>query len=506
MARLNSVIRRYTPPTCTIEILAQSSPLSRWMGQTVIKQLRFNLHFDDPRLPQAERIMIKGDRDQLEELNHAVIFYVQRLLQESAENFAVSFSQQVKTDANLDKLETKDISPTASATTRLSEVSSDTPLQIPTNKIYLEPSGNLTHKLYLGSLSNQISTPVVQLSVLQLFDLATALDEYSSDVLTLPSFNSELAGSRLPNWASVAAILVFAAGLTPLTWQYANNMRQKQIRTAKKATPEVAKVATLPSPPMFSLNSPQPGFSPTNGVNSLSTSSSTNSPPAANVFPSDIFANSTPQTSPKNKLALSQSPSSSVNSSLNKNLQMPLKISADNIRRNSLDITTHQNILTKNYDTSRITPVIPSRFSNQTTIIPPVASPADPRLVDRNINKNSLGNQFSAKRRISAATEVATDSTLFDTPQVAEAREYLKRRWQPPSGLSQTLEYSLMLGVDGSLERLLPLNQAAREYVDSSGIPEIGKAFVSANKSGKNMRLRVVLSPDGRVQTFPESP
>jgi hypothetical protein len=36
-------------------------------------------------------------------------------------------------------------------------------------------------------------------------------------------------------------------------------------------------------------------------------------------------------------------------------------------------------------------------------------------------------------------------------------------------------------------------------------MPEIGQPFVSANKNGENVRIRVVLSPDGKVQTFPEN-
>ena len=98
------------------------------------------------------------------------------------------------------------------------------------------------------------------------------------------------------------------------------------------------------------------------------------------------------------------------------------------------------------------------------------------------------------------------NKTLFDTPQVAEAREYLNKRWQPPTGLSQALEYSLTLGIDGTIEKILPLNKVAREYIDSSGIPQIGKPFVSTNKSGQNLRIRVILNPDSKVQTFPETP
>ena len=56
----NSVVRRYTPPTCTLEILAESSPLSHWMSQTVVDQLRFQLHFDDPTLPEDLRIPNEG--------------------------------------------------------------------------------------------------------------------------------------------------------------------------------------------------------------------------------------------------------------------------------------------------------------------------------------------------------------------------------------------------------------------------------------------------------------
>jgi hypothetical protein len=101
-------------------------------------------------------------------------------------------------------------------------------------------------------------------------------------------------------------------------------------------------------------------------------------------------------------------------------------------------------------------------------------------------------------------SEVAT-GTLFDTPQVAEARDFLKKRWQPPTELKQTLEYSLLIGVDGKVERILPLGKAARDYVDTTGMPGIGQPFVSPNRNGQNVRIRAVFSPDGKVQTFPES-
>jgi len=86
----NSVLRRYTPPTCTLEIRAKSSPLSRWVGQSVLKDLHFELRFDDPRKPEEKRVTIRGDRTDLEVLYDAVNSYVQNLLDPSPREFSVA--------------------------------------------------------------------------------------------------------------------------------------------------------------------------------------------------------------------------------------------------------------------------------------------------------------------------------------------------------------------------------------------------------------------------------
>ncbi len=105
------------------------------------------------------------------------------------------------------------------------------------------------------------------------------------------------------------------------------------------------------------------------------------------------------------------------------------------------------------------------------------------------------------------SNQVATrnSNALFDaTAQVSEAREFLTKRWQPPSGLNQTLEYSLVVGVDGTIERILPLGKASRIYIDRTGMPLIGERFVSPNRNGQTVIIRAVYSPDGKVKTFAE--
>ncbi|MBD2168709.1 DUF4335 domain-containing protein [Calothrix membranacea FACHB-236] len=547
----NSVIRRYTPPTCTLEVLAQSSPLSRWTGKTVLKQLSFELRFDDPRLPEESRLPIRGDRDQLEALCDAVSIYIQQFLQQSPETFSLSFpspqdSSKVASDAQI-----QDFQQTAQpvSTQKLRSF----PSSFPTTTIYLEPSSSLTHKLFLGSLASQASGPVIELSLLQLFDLGTALDEYSADIMALPTLeNTGSSVARFPVWAPVAAVLVLGVGLLPVTWQYVNNIKPNQQQTAKKTNTNSGTIALQPSPqvnPEAGLAAPD-SFPPLPNIGSTTPIPTSSLPADPLLIPNSGLANK-PQTLPNSNFPsaptsatsslpkgipspasglgipqktnptfptnsqfgvpptisdpqialqpnLTQNKPGSVSSSdlgLPKRRELPPSLSTD---RSSRSVTPNLPI------TAAPLPVIP----NETTSARKLEGEYNPTstTTSRPSNENALVDRLRESRKTPTTTNPqATDSTLFDTPQIAEARQYLQKRWQPPSGLRQTLEYSVMVGVDGTVERIFPLNKAARDYVDSAGMPNIGTPFVSANRYGRNVRLRAVLSPDGKVQIFPET-
>ncbi|MEH1917777.1 DUF4335 domain-containing protein [Nostoc sp.] len=528
----NSVIRCYTPPTCTLEVFAQSSPLSRWMGKTVLKHLSFELRFDDPRLPEEQRFPIRGDREQLEALCDAVTNYVQQFLQQSPESFWVSFSGTHQSSTALDEPELK------SSTKTLNAFST----QIPGANIHLEPSSYLTHNLFLGSLANYSSGPVIQLSLLQLFDLASALDEYSTDVMALPTLNSTGSTLRFPAWAPIAAVLVLGIGFLPVTWQYANNIREKQQQTAKTSDSTAVKTALEPS---SSLNfpTPEPGLTPPSNnllgstpplststlpqapLTAPSSSSFSAPPPNTLTIPQGTTATfpSNRASAPSSKIPgqeiailpnLGQNPTGSSSqpgaipqlrslpprlssnaNSLPTNISPVLPPSLDTIpNKNRVNTPTQPSPLTSQQLDERISSLQQSSAGEKPTSQLPSS---------RTAANNPFIDQLGDAAKNPTSREVAT-GTLFDTPQVAEAREYLTKRWQPPTGLGQTLEYSLIVGVDGTIERIFPLNKAAREFVDDAGMPEVGKPFVSANKNGQNVRIRVVLSPDGKVQTFPD--
>lgn len=550
----NPVIRRYTPPTCTLEVMAESSALSRWMSQSVLKELRFELRFDDPRQPEEKTIAIRGDRDQLEALYVAVTSYVQEFLQMSPESFWANFSPPEDISQTLNDPEVTELRNSSQQSYNLNSFATE----IPRTDIHIKPSTHLTHQLFLGSLSSPTSGSAIQLSVLQLFDLATALDEYSSDVVALPNLNSRSTRYSIPAWAPVAAVLVIAAGLTPITWQYGTRLRQQQ-QVAKKTTQETTTVEVSPSP--TALSSPLPILTPGDGLPlqqlppldpNLPTSNSPSAPtaqtfpilPPAPQAPSNPTFPTASQTSPN----LANLPQTSVPSSgttlavpttktpsvaavpqnpitlKTPNQKIAPQTNPKNPKQNSIALAPNGAVSLppelQNPPSGLPTSEIPS--ASNSSAVPPTlsnlpnissggnsalssANTSTPSDTDALITRLRQGRKSGNNTPTEVATSSSTSNTLFDTTQVAEAREFLNKRWQPPTGLRQPIEYSLLVGVDGSIERILPLGKAARDYVDRTGMPLIGEPFVSPNKNGQPLKIRAVFSPDGKVKTFPET-
>lgn len=459
----HSVLRRYTPPTCTLEIIGNHSPLSRWMAQPVVKNLRFQLSLDDPKLLKDEWVTVRGDRVQLEALCEAVSSYVQHFLEQSPNRIGELVSVSSKAE----------IAPLAE--TAIHDAVGRSP-QPNGAEISLQPQGLLSHNLRLGSLATEETGSMTPLSTLQLFDLANALDEYASEIVALPNLQPARTGwlKSSPAWAQVAAIGLVVVGLStsvvklfdessrtpepPIMSQGATSRDQTIANqlpptVTENATPPVASKQPLPPPPTPGATVPATPSLPTVTVSPVI-------PPSPNV-----------------NLGESQ----------------PIAPGSALERRDRSEATA-QNSITLD-ETGEGIALAPA----------PALKPelGDNPVARRSASSESPGVASSqAPRALSAPAQT---STAFDTiPQVAEVRQYFQQRWTPPEGLTQTIEYTLVINQNGSVQQILPLGQTAGDYVDRSGIPLVGEPFVSPLKTKPNAKIRLVLSPDGKVQTFLE--
>ncbi len=533
MALSNSVLRRYTPPTCTLEIVAKSSPLSRWVGQSVIKDLRFELRFDDPRRPEDQRVTIRGDRTDLEVLCDAVNSYVQDFLDPYSTQLPLAL-QTPNSDSRPDdnrirdsrSLPTSDLTRSHSVAAQASEqglddgslaadrelnpkVRSLKPRTLPTD-IYLQPKGLLNHNLFLGELATEESGRVVDLSVLQLFDLATALDEYAADVVALPNLN-RAGWKATPLWTRAAAAVVVAVGVTTAAVKFLDQPYSQQEASAPTAgsqpSPAGTPLASIPTAPP-TLVSPSP--IPTPAVPPSLAASPTLLPPTPVAIPTAPVQNLPPGIQPPQ-----QRPAFSINPPP-QNTAIASKRAAPDPAQVALvpapsapraRPTPSPSGNTQAQKTTPRTPATPFPLPSLPSLTPS-PSTADSSNAEQRVapgNTQSAATQEAVSQADSARTDNAAGSRLSDTiPQVAEVRNYLQERWQPPSGLTQTLEYTLWLNRDGSILRIEPRGQAAGEYIDRTGIPRPGESFVSPVAEDREPKIRVVLTPDRKVQTFLE--
>lgn len=642
MSSSNSVLRRYTPPTCTLEISASGSPLSRWIGRPALKQLDFQLSLDDPRLPEEKRVTLKGDKTQLEALREAVEIYVQDLLGQSPD-ISPGFLPDLATDATSDATndETSEVpattseNPQAVESVEVGQVASP-PTSLPAlpGNIYLQSDGMLAHNLYLGSLATPESGQVISLSTLQLFDLATAFEQYAEELVALPHLREHKKGfatklKTAPVWAKTAAVLVLAGGASAGGLLLVNRNTSLQTADAPPAspaptpteqspiaglpspsptlvvpTPPLSSSQILPSPTLGAGGSPSPGLTPSPNTSPTPGAGVTSSPnasptPAAGTpgFGSGVTPSS-PNASPGGAPPAGSSPNQSYKvpglqfgtrgsttgatppakpspqprNDAERSRNVP---SGGTLPRGTLSsptpdatttptnpVATRPNRVAEGNQprTNRSTPPDNSRFfsrpettpkatnspasdpaaTSAPTIQPPpllptpsparptpiplpesasptatptpmAAAPATiarltptPRATNPDPTVAAL-RQPTSPPEANSSPPTAPDSSgaVFDPiPQVAEVRRYFQQRWQPPSTLTQNIEYTLSLNPDGTIRSVTPRGQTAEIYLDRTEMPLVGEPFVSRIESGRNTTIILVLSKDGKVDAF----
>lgn len=454
-----SVLRRYTPPTCTLEIRANESALSRWTDRAVVNRLRFRLQFDDPRFPADQQITLEGDRAVLDALSTVIDEYVQAQLVDPQD--VVSLGAIASDVGHYRAIALQN---TSAATVVQSPTAS-------TSNLSIQPQGAFSHILNLGDLATDASGPAVKLSTIQLFDLATALDDCASDVVALSTEQRRLTWlNPSSGWLRAAAVLVLALGTTMSVVKFVDPNFQTattpQNQTASSEDQQYSGVAIAPDIAESELTVPQVDPEELESIPP---------PPEAN------------RSSPSPRTPRVTVPS-----------EAPIPPIAD-----EAPPTVASPVPSTDLPPAVILPSpTPDANADASSSLALETAPAPSQA---QLREAPQPETFSANPDAARAMPEAS-GTVFDViPQVAEVRTYFEERWQPPEGLSTDLQYSITLNPDGSVQRVEPLGQASATYVDRTSIPLSGEPFVSTVEDGSAPRIRLVLSPDGEVQTFLES-
>ena len=534
-----SITKKYTPPTCTLEVVAKSSLLSRWSQRPLIKDMHFELRFDDPRLPNEEQVTIKGDHLQLEMLCEAVDKYVQDFLSQSPLNGSLLLVPSLHN--------TSDSAPSNQSRAEEKDIPSQPNLVALSAKPHLQGSNLLVHQLFFGELATEASGTKVNLSASQLFDLANALDEYNREMAALPPLPQSQNRVIPVAWVSVAAVAVATVGLSlyfirfnqqaQVTADSSENIEeletaQNQILSSEVESvsvpeaggnfpipsptlpPSLSQESRLPPPPRVSAP-PTPRNSPPANLNlPLTIGSSSNSPQAATTVTTAPL-NSTPSvkaTSPTSPptLARNSRGNSDLASSNGSNFGGDSSISNE-----PPNFPPEENSLSS----AKISPIIPEYPKipdNLPSLNPDLPSTnsdiANSSLITRTPESSISsegGNIILSQQEDLPLTsndadttdrlEVAVRKSTGTPVQVTQAVNYFENSWQPPAELDQVLQYRLLLRQDGSIRRIIPLGRASVDFISSTGMPVIGTPFVDGF-SQENPQMQVLFYPDGSVE------
>lgn len=400
----------FTPPTCTLEINHHNSWFERCFQPDNFNKLQFKLSFDDPRVPSSQQVTITGDRPALEQLKIAVDNYVHCLLVNSA-------IAMPSVEGNL----------------------RSQPPRINSHP-YLSPTGLVNHELWLANLNHDSHRQQITLSTVQLFDLVTALADYSTQIANRSQASKIPKFPMIPLTGAIAALALAAVGITAI-WLKAKtvpNLTDSQLESSTEipqldeiVPPSLPKTANkpIPNPKLDQVISSRQKLPPPPAVDTPKPKPDI--PDPADYPLAEIARQSGWQPSPQQDQSKAKtSPGSSV-------------------------VTIAPSKIAKVEDNFSPNPTVQPNF-------PPAPN------------------------------------------QLQQVTAYFEDKWQPPADLKQSLEYRIDLNQDGSIKRVIPIGKASSLYLSQTKIPVRGEAFIAPLNKTDSLTIRLLFNPDGGIQTFNE--
>jgi hypothetical protein len=454
---------RYDSPTVTLEVSAREAAVSQWSDKPVVQVLRYQLYIR-PLGGEGDPVELRGDRASFVPLMEAVQAYIQAQLLGNVHG-------------------------------------SDRLPSVP----YLEPQGLTQHSLHLGHLRTSTGASTIHLGAVQLADFGEVLDQLDAAVRPLPVPLTPTRQRRSwKRWGAVAAGMVAAVGVTTTLWPNYQT-RQGVGDTALEAPTAEQAPAVMPDAES-EARSPQPETA----TDSTAADSAETTPDAGNLTGEAASPTERDETTsaagspnpPINPAAPQPAPRSTPKTTAPAPASTP---SAAEPAAPADEATT-------------TTPDTPDRAPEvqEPASSPQTATRAPAREIAPHRNAPTASSTESADTL--AANEGDTEeagATAEDSPEtfalpteppnvagapepgsLAALVEMVRDRWQPPADLNQTLIYTLVFAADGTLVDVIPADDLAAQYLDRTGIPEIGTEW---RPSGDPQQVDLLLHPNGNV-------
>jgi hypothetical protein len=485
-----SSFKRYTPPTCTLEIYHPHF-WGNWGAKTFPPQFSFQLHFDDPRLPKNDKSIILGDRNLLERLRERINEYISKYLES-------------------DSLEGE------SLTCAL-------PLDNQEEFISISRDSAYRHRLFYQCFFPKEETLEVILTNTQLFDFVNALSAYHRDA-TKPIFDKgESMASHIGLSITITA-LAFALG-GGIWWRYERQMADTiPIDRTTEIIPSNIEDVIPPTPldgnTLPSIVAPEVPENLKNREPLLPPPATITQPPQpenTNIANNSIEnSNNNLAPSPQANLIIVPPPPAPAISNL------PSPPPLDTATPNIISLQPSPSAVTPSFQpTKPLTPPSPPQYPSRLSTLPTLQSnnsevattaklpkPSNnlaPAINSLNsVSPNVIENSPQFSQQISRL-----DSSLNDKKSggivSSDVKQYFEGKWQPPENLRQSIEYRLKFNQNGSLAKVTPVGQVAIVFLDRTGIPLLGEKITSSFADQEQVTVRLILSPNGNVQTFHEA-
>ena len=437
---MSITFHRFTPPTCTLEIKDNKSPLSRWKNREMPKKLQFQLSFDDPRLPTSNQVKIKGSQSDLEQLKTAVNRYVREFLHASLNPTATNVDFKIHHKLN--------------------------------NYPYLKAKGLVAHQLFLANLTHDAAADNIQLSTVQLFDLVTALEAYTSKFAVLPKPKQSQLNKTIPLWGIIAAATIAAVGITTIVFKSPNPQNAATDSKSDSKNIEESSQFNEIVPPQIPKINRKPTSKPKSNE-PLSSTKRLPPPPAVDT--------------PK--------PKPNIPDPADYPLYQVGERSHLNVAKNKTESTTVTPSETKDRKIARLNPTTEESSSRDKTVDWTEADTTESRSAKVDNPPSELSEDSGS---------ISFNQNPSQSNQLQEIQAYFQDKWQPPADLKQSLEYRLYLNPNGSIKRVIALGKASQLYLSQTNIPVKGESFISPLTKSQQSVIRLLLDPEGGVKTFAE--